>query len=62
MAKAPFNLEEYKSDLEIIDVFGEELFNHEEILLDMLDVNGMGKLYGEGAKTVLPSKPMLKFL
>lgn len=63
LAKAPFNLEEYKSDLEIIDVFGEEGYstNERNSIRPSLDVNGMwGGYTGEGAKTVLPSKAYAK--
>ena len=63
LAKAPFNLEEYKSDLDIIDVFGEEGYstNERNSIRPSLDVNGIwGGYTGEGAKTVLPSKAYAK--
>lgn len=55
----PFNEEEYKRDLEINDVFGEQGFSTLERVSarPTLDVNGIwGGYQGEGAKTVLPSK------
>jgi len=53
MNKAPFDVEAYKSDLEINAVVGEDG--------STLDVNGMwGGYIGEGAKTVLPSKAFAK--
>ena len=59
MAKAPFNLEEYQSDLSIKEVYGEDGFttNERNSIRPTLDVNGIwGGYIGEGAKTVLPSK------
>jgi len=61
--KAPFNLEEYKKDLGIGDVWGEEGFNVLERtgIRPTLDCNGIwGGYIGEGAKTVLPSKAFAK--
>lgn len=61
--KAPFDLEEYKKDLEIADVDGEEGFTTIERtgIRPTLDVNGIwGGYTGEGAKTVLPSKAHAK--
>ena len=63
LAKAPFNLNEYKSDLDIRDVFGEKgyLTNERNSIRPSLDVNGIwGGYTGEGAKTVLPSKAYAK--
>ena len=63
MAKAPFNLEEYQSDLSIKEVYGEEGFTTYErnSIRPTLDVNGIwGGYIGEGAKTVLPSKASAK--
>lgn len=61
--KAPFNLEEYKSDLDINDVRGEEGYTTMERtgIRPTIDVNGIwGGYTGEGAKTVLPSKASAK--
>jgi len=61
--RAPFNLEEYKSDLEIECIVGEEGFTtYERVgIRPALDVNGIwGGYTGEGAKTVLPSKAHAK--
>ena len=61
--RAPFNLEEYKSDLEIERIVGEEGFTtYERVgIRPALDVNGIwGGYTGEGAKTVLPSKAHAK--
>ncbi len=58
MAKAPFNLEEYKKELDIAEVKGEDGFTTLERvgIRPTLDVNGIwGGYIGEGAKTVLPS-------
>ena len=63
MAKAPFNLEEYQSDLSIQEVYGEDGFttNERNSIRPTLDVNGIwGGYIGEGAKTVLPSKASAK--
>ena len=63
LAKAPFNINEYKSDLDVSDVFGEEGYstNERNSIRPSLDVNGMwGGYTGEGAKTVLPSKAYAK--
>jgi len=63
MAKAPFELEAYKKELDIDDVFGESGFSTIERLgiRPTLDVNGIwGGYIGEGAKTVLPSKAHAK--
>ena len=58
MAKAPFNVEEYKKALNLNDVFGEKGYSTNERtgIRPSLDVNGIWSGYiGEGAKTVLPS-------
>lgn len=63
MAKAPFNLEEYKKDLDINDVLGEKGYSTLErvSIRPTLDVNGIwGGYIGQGAKTVLPSKAYAK--
>lgn len=63
MAKAPFSLNEYKSKLDLNDVYGEDGYttNERASIRPTLDVNGMwGGYIGEGAKTVLPSKAYAK--
>jgi len=63
MAKAPFDLNEYKKALDINDVWGEKGFSTIERtgIRPSLDVNGIWSGYiGEGAKTVLPSKATAK--
>ncbi len=63
MAKAPFDLNEYKKDLDIAEVHGEKGFSTIERtgIRPTLDVNGIwGGYTGEGAKTVLPSKAFAK--
>jgi acetylornithine deacetylase/succinyl-diaminopimelate desuccinylase-like protein len=63
MAKAPFDLEAYKKDLAIDDVYGEKNYSTIERtgIRPTLDVNGIwGGYTGEGAKTVLPSKAFAK--
>jgi acetylornithine deacetylase/succinyl-diaminopimelate desuccinylase-like protein len=58
MNKAPFSIEEYKADLNIDSVVGEEGYTTFERvgIRPALDVNGIwGGYTGEGAKTVLPS-------
>lgn len=63
LAKAPFDLEDYKKELDIADVKGEEGFTTLERvgMRPTLDVNGIwGGYIGEGAKTVLPSKAYAK--
>ncbi len=63
MAKTPFDLEEYKKDLDVADVWGEKGFSSIERtgIRPTLDVNGIwGGYIGEGAKTVLPSKAFAK--
>jgi acetylornithine deacetylase/succinyl-diaminopimelate desuccinylase-like protein len=63
LAKAPFDLEKYKRDLEIGDIDGEAGYSAPELasIRPTLDVNGIwGGYIGEGAKTVLPSKAYAK--
>ena len=63
MAKAPFNLNNYKLDLDVNEVHGESGFstNERTSIRPTLDVNGIwGGYTGEGAKTVLPSKAYAK--
>ena len=63
MNKAPFSLEEYKSELGIKEIKGEKAFTTLERvgIRPALDVNGIwGGYMGEGAKTVLPSKAHAK--
>jgi acetylornithine deacetylase/succinyl-diaminopimelate desuccinylase-like protein len=63
MAKAPFNLDEYKKAIEIAEVWGEEGYSTIERtgIRPTLDVCGIwGGYTGEGAKTVLPSKAYAK--
>lgn len=59
MGKAPFDLEDYKSALDLSDVQGEEGYTTAErqSIRPTLDVNGIwGGYTGEGAKTVIASK------
>ena len=61
--RAPFNLEDYKKELGIEDVKGEDGYTTLERtgIRPTLDVNGIwGGYTGEGAKTVLPSKASAK--
>ncbi len=63
MNKAPFNLNDYKKDLDIEEVMGEKGFTTIERtgIRPTLEVNGIWSGYtGEGAKTVLPSKAFAK--
>jgi acetylornithine deacetylase/succinyl-diaminopimelate desuccinylase-like protein len=63
MAATPFDIEEYKQDLQVGDVWGEKGFSTLERtgIRPTLDVNGIwGGYTGEGAKTVLPSKAYAK--
>ncbi|MEL7149006.1 MAG: M20/M25/M40 family metallo-hydrolase, partial [Bacteroidota bacterium] len=63
MNEAPFDLEDYKKELDLGDVFGEDGYTTLERLgiRPTLDVNGIwGGYIGEGAKTVLPSKAHAK--
>ena len=63
MAKAPFDLDNYKKALDIQDVYGEKSYttNERNSIRPTLDVNGIwGGYTGEGAKTVIPSKAYAK--
>jgi len=63
MAKAPFNLENYKKALDINAVYGEAGYttNERNSIRPTLDVNGIwGGYIGEGAKTVIASKAYAK--
>ena len=63
MAKAPFNLNDYKKALEIEEVMGEEGYSTIERtgIRPTLDACGIwGGYTSEGAKTVLPSKAYAK--
>ncbi|MDL2230927.1 M20/M25/M40 family metallo-hydrolase, partial [Bacteroidales bacterium OttesenSCG-928-L19] len=63
MAKAPFDLEEYKKAIDIDDVSGEKGYSTIERtgIRPTLDVCGIwGGYTGEGSKTVLPSKAHAK--
>jgi acetylornithine deacetylase/succinyl-diaminopimelate desuccinylase-like protein len=60
---APFNLDEYKKDLDIAEVNGEKGYTTREraAIRPTLDVNGIwGGYTGEGSKTVLASKAFAK--
>lgn len=61
--EAPFDLNEYKKDLDINEIKGEKGYTTLERtgVRPTLDVNGIwGGYIGEGAKTVLPSKASAK--
>ncbi len=61
--KAPFNLEDYKKDLGIDEIWGEKGYNVLERtgIRPTLECNGIwGGYIGEGAKTVLPAKAFAK--
>jgi len=63
MAKAPFDIEDYKKALNLNDVYGEEGYvtNERNAIRPTLDVNGIwGGYTGQGAKTVIPSKAFAK--
>lgn len=63
MAEAPFDEDEFKSDLGIQNVWGEKGYSTNERtgIRPTLEVNGIwGGYTGEGAKTVLPSKAFAK--
>ena len=63
LAKAPFNLGEYKKALDVKEVAGEEGFSTMERtgIRPSFDICGIwGGYTGEGAKTVLPSKAYAK--
>ena len=61
--KVPFNLSEFKSHIEINEIYGEQGYTTVERIgtRPTLDVNGIwGGYINEGAKTVLPSKAYAK--
>lgn len=63
MAKAPFDLEQYKKALDLGDVWGEKGYSTMErnSIRPTLDVNGIwGGYTGEGAKTVIASEAFAK--
>ena len=63
MAKAPFDLDEYKKAIDVKEVHGEKTYSTNERtgIRPSFDVCGMwGGYTGEGAKTVLPSKATAK--
>lgn len=63
MSAAPYNEEEYKTDLGIKELRGEKGFttNERTGIRPTLELNGIwGGYQGEGAKTVLPSKATAK--
>jgi acetylornithine deacetylase/succinyl-diaminopimelate desuccinylase-like protein len=63
LAKAPFDEQEYKDELGVKEVWGENGFtvNERTGIRPTLEVNGIwGGYTGEGAKTVLPSKAYAK--
>ncbi len=63
MAKAPFSIEKFKSDIDIDEVAGEKGYSTNERtgIRPSLDVCGIWSGYtGKGAKTVLPSKAWAK--
>jgi acetylornithine deacetylase/succinyl-diaminopimelate desuccinylase-like protein len=63
MARAPFNIDEYRQKLDIAEVWGEKGYtvNERTSIRPTLDVNGIwGGYTGEGSKTVLPAKAFAK--
>ena len=63
ISKIPFDLESYKKELGINDVYGEKGFStlERQTIRPSLDVNGIwGGYTGEGAKTIIPSKAYAK--
>jgi acetylornithine deacetylase/succinyl-diaminopimelate desuccinylase-like protein len=63
MAQAPFDEDEYKTDLGMQELWGEKGYttNERTGIRPTLEVNGIwGGYQGEGAKTVLPSKAFAK--
>ena len=63
MAKAPYDEQEYKTDLGVAELWGEKGYTtHERTgIRPTLEVNGIwGGYTGEGAKTVLPAKAFAK--
>ncbi|MDW7691296.1 dipeptidase [Flammeovirgaceae bacterium SG7u.111] len=63
MGKAPFDVEDFKKEIGIPDVFGEKGYSTREriSIRPTLDVNGIwGGYMGEGAKTVIGAKAYAK--
>lgn len=63
MNQAPFDIDEYKRELNVKDLLGEKGYTplEQTSIRPTLDVNGIwGGYTGEGAKTVLPSKASAK--
>lgn len=63
MAKAPFDENEYKTDLGVKELWGEKGYSTNERtgIRPTMELNGIwGGYTGEGAKTVLPSKAFAK--
>jgi acetylornithine deacetylase/succinyl-diaminopimelate desuccinylase-like protein len=63
MARAPFDIEKYKKEIDVEELVGEEGYSTMERtgIRPSLDVNGIwGGYTGEGAKTILPSKAYAK--
>jgi acetylornithine deacetylase/succinyl-diaminopimelate desuccinylase-like protein len=63
MARAPYDEEEYKTDLGVKELWGEKGYttNERTGIRPTLEVNGIwGGYTGEGAKTVLPGKAFAK--
>lgn len=63
MAEAPFNEQDYKTDLGVSELWGEAGYSTNERtgIRPTLEINGIwGGYTGEGAKTVLPSKAFAK--
>ncbi len=63
LAAAPFNINEYKEDLGVKELWGEKGFttNERTGIRPTLEVNGIwGGYTGEGSKTVLPAKAFAK--
>lgn len=63
MAKAPYDEQEYKTELGVKELWGEKGYsiNERTGIRPTLEVNGIwGGYQGEGAKTVLPSKATAK--
>ena len=63
IAKTPFDLESYKKELGIDDIYGEAGYStlERQSIRPTLDVNGIwGGYTGEGTKTIIPSKAHAK--
>jgi acetylornithine deacetylase/succinyl-diaminopimelate desuccinylase-like protein len=63
MARAPFDIENYKKEIDVEELVGEAGYSTMERtgIRPSLDVNGIwGGYTGEGAKTILPSKAYAK--